>query len=64
MRIQPICSYSDSYKGSKTKIPQTSMITGRNKLNEINVLKLASYFEKFEKDLRTTMETFIYMIKY
>ena len=63
MRIQPIGNYIP-YKGSKVKIPQSSMITSQNKMNGIDALKLASYFEKFEKDLRTTMETFIYMIKY
>ena len=63
MRIQPISNYI-SYKGSKVKAPQSSMITSQNKINGIDALKLAGYFEKFEKDLRTTMETFIYMIKY
>ncbi len=63
MRIQPIGNYI-SYKGSKVKTPQSSMITNRNKINDIDALKLAGYFEKFEKDFRTTMETFIYMIKY
>ena len=64
MRIQPIGSYGNSYKGSKVKIPQSSKIASQNKLNNIDALKLASCFEKFEKNFRMTMEAFIYMIRY
>jgi len=62
MKIQPICSYNIASKGSK--IPVSSKIVNQNKLNDIDAMKLAGYFEKFEEDLRLTMETFIYMIKH
>lgn len=63
MNITPITSFSTTYKGS-LKIPNSASITHKEKLDNIEALKLANVFEEFEKNLRTTMETFIYMIKF
>lgn len=61
MKIQPIRICELAYKGSK--IPDSAKLINKAKLENIEALKLASVFEKFEKDFRTTMETFVYMVK-
>ena len=62
MKIQPIANYNVSNKGN-LKIPASNRLIDKGKMDDINALKLADVFEKFENDFRTTMETFIYMVK-
>lgn len=62
MRIQPIANYNVSSKNNP-KFPTSRMLNNKAKMDYINEFKLASIFEKFEKDFRTTMETFVYMVK-
>jgi len=62
MRTQPITDYSLINRG-KPKLPSSTLLNNKAKLDDINALKLASAFEEFEKKFRTTMKTFIYMIK-
>lgn len=61
MKILPINTYNTSYKGSK--IPKSAKLIDIKKQNDIEALGLANTFKKFEENLRTTIQTFIYMIK-
>lgn len=61
MNVQPINSYSTSYKGSK--IPKSAKLVNMKKRNDIEALELASTFRKFEEDFRTAIQTFVYMVK-
>ena len=61
MKIQPINNFRTSFTGSK--IPVSAKLINESKKDNIEALKLASAFKKFEENIRTTMQTFIYMIK-
>ena len=66
MKIQPIDVKQNAYKG-KFKAPYSLKVTNLQKneyINEIKALCIADVFKKFEENFRTTMETFIYMIKH
>ena len=62
MNITPITGFSITHKGS-LKISNSAYIKNQEKLDNIQALKLAQVFDDFEKSLRTTIETFMYMIK-
>ena len=61
MKVLPINNSETAYKGSK--IPHFAKLINKTKQENIEVLELANTFKKFEKDFRTTMQTFIYMVK-
>ena len=66
MKIQAVAINNYSFK-SKLDIPKSSKIAEVQKNNYIEELKtnyIANIFNNFDKNLRKTMETFIYMIKY
>ena len=66
MKIQPIDVKQNAYK-SKFKFSDSSKVKNLQKneyINEIKSLCIADVFKKFEENFRTTMETFIYMIKH
>ena len=66
MKIQPITTTQNTFK-SKMGVPTTSKFVNIQKneyINELKAMHIADIFEKFEENFRTTMETFIYMIKH
>ena len=66
MKIQVVAINNYSFK-SKLDIPKSSKIVEVQKNNYIEELKtsyIANIFNNFDENLRKTMETFIYMIKY
>ncbi len=66
MKIQPVTANQNTYK-SKTVIPKSSRfveIQKREFIDELKATHIADVFKKFEENLRTTMDTFIYMIQH
>lgn len=60
MKIQPVGNYNIAQKGAPKS---QNVLNNTVKSSNIDSADLASVFEKFEKDFRTTMETFVYMVK-
>lgn len=66
MKIQTVTTTQSAFK-SKMVVPKTSKFVDIQKneyINELKAMQIADIFEKFEENFRTTMETFIYMIKH
>ena len=66
MIIQAVTIGSGTYR-SRMTVPKKTRLINSQKNNYIEWLKakrIADIFKNFDENLRTTMETFIYMIKY
>ena len=62
MYIMPISCCDNMSSKRKFKIPDRLFIKQQEKAENIQALEIASMFEKFEQNLRATIEALVYMI--